>query len=154
MKNTFRWPFRARLHLRICVRIGVRFGGRFGAKGGLQSNLGSIFSEMCLQTVVMGVRLRMTTLSPLAANCARNRTAIRTPIRTRVDGPLQCTSLQDNIFAQDSNMLTFCLQNLCHTLSQLASADLCIYSTINEFGIQDPRPSASACLKLTEGLES
>jgi hypothetical protein len=39
-----------RLHVRICVRIGVRFS----AKGGLQSNFGSIFSEMCLQTVVMG----------------------------------------------------------------------------------------------------
>jgi hypothetical protein len=41
---------RGRLH----VRIGVRFGVRFVAKGGLQSNLASIFSEMCLQTVVTG----------------------------------------------------------------------------------------------------
>jgi hypothetical protein len=47
-------PFRSRLQVRICVRIGVRFGVRFGAKGGLLSNLGSICSEMCLQTVVMG----------------------------------------------------------------------------------------------------
>jgi hypothetical protein len=47
---------RGRLHIRIRVCIGKRFGVRFGAnKGGLQSNLGSIYSEMCLQTVVMGV---------------------------------------------------------------------------------------------------
>jgi hypothetical protein len=46
---------RGRLHVRIRVRIGVRFGVQFGAKGGLQLNLGSIFSEMCLQTAVMGV---------------------------------------------------------------------------------------------------
>jgi hypothetical protein len=43
------------LHVRIRVQIRVRFGVRFGAKGGLESNLGSIFSQMCLQTVVMGL---------------------------------------------------------------------------------------------------
>jgi hypothetical protein len=48
-------PVRGRLHVRIRTRIGVRIGVRFGAKGGLQLNLGSIFSEMCLQTAVMGV---------------------------------------------------------------------------------------------------
>jgi hypothetical protein len=40
---------------RFRVRIGVRFGVRFGTKGGLQLNSRSFFSEMCLQTVVMGV---------------------------------------------------------------------------------------------------
>jgi hypothetical protein len=47
---------KGRLHVGICVRIGVQFGARFGAKGGLQSNLELIFSEMCLETVVMGDR--------------------------------------------------------------------------------------------------
>jgi hypothetical protein len=36
----------------------------------------------------MGVWWRIKTLSPLAAKRARNRSAIRTLIRTHVDGPL------------------------------------------------------------------
>jgi hypothetical protein len=41
------------------------------------------FTEMCLPTIVIGVRRRIGSLSGLSANRAWNRTQIR----TRVDGP-------------------------------------------------------------------
>jgi hypothetical protein len=41
------------------------------------------------QTIVMGDRKRIGSLFFLHTNHARNRTAIRTQIRTRVDGPLR-----------------------------------------------------------------
>jgi hypothetical protein len=40
------------------------------------------------QTIVMGDRKRIGSLFCLRTNLARNHTAIRTQIRTRVDGPL------------------------------------------------------------------
>jgi hypothetical protein len=43
---------------------------------------------MCKQTIAMGNRKRIGSLICLPTNRARNRTAIRTQIRTRVDGPL------------------------------------------------------------------
>jgi hypothetical protein len=41
---------------------------------------------MCWQAVIIGVQRIIETLSPMNANRARNRTAILTQNRTRVDG--------------------------------------------------------------------
>jgi hypothetical protein len=43
---------------------------------------------MCKQTIAMGSRKRIGSLLFLRTNRARNCPAIRTQIRTRVDGPL------------------------------------------------------------------
>jgi hypothetical protein len=53
-------------------------------KRDLQFNLQLIFSEMCWQAVGIGIRRIIKTLN---SNRARNRTAIRTQNRTRVDAP-------------------------------------------------------------------
>jgi hypothetical protein len=47
---------RGRLHVRFWERIATRFRVQFLAKGGLVFNLGFFFSEMCLRTVVMGMK--------------------------------------------------------------------------------------------------
>jgi hypothetical protein len=46
------------------------------------------FAEMCKQTIVMGDRKRIGSLLCFLTNRARNRMAIHTQIRTRVDSPL------------------------------------------------------------------
>jgi hypothetical protein len=45
------------------------------------------FAHMCKQTITMGNRKIIGSLFCLRTNRARNRMAIRTQIRTRVDGP-------------------------------------------------------------------
>jgi hypothetical protein len=76
---------RVRLHVRFCVGIPVRIGVRFAAKG---VHRVFFFAELCEQTIVIGDRKRIGSLFCLHTNRARNRTAIRTQIRTRVDGSL------------------------------------------------------------------
>jgi hypothetical protein len=66
----------------------VRLWVRFPAQGGLQLHFQLISPEMCCQAVVIGVRRIIKTRNPLLANCARNRTAIRTQNRTRGNRPL------------------------------------------------------------------
>jgi hypothetical protein len=77
----------ASLHVRFSIRIGVRFGVRFAAKGVKQVIYIFFLAEMCKLTIVMGDRKRIGSLFRLRNNRARNRTASRTEIRTRVDGP-------------------------------------------------------------------
>jgi hypothetical protein len=45
------------------------------------------FAEMCKQTIVMGDRKRIRSLFCFLTHRAMNRMAIRTQIRTLVDGP-------------------------------------------------------------------
>jgi hypothetical protein len=54
----------------------------------LQFNILPIFSEICLQAVLIGVQRIIETPYRLYANCARNRSAIRTQNMTSVDSPL------------------------------------------------------------------
>jgi hypothetical protein len=77
-----------RLHVRFSTRIPIRFGVQFAAKGVEQVNFLIFFSEICKQTIVMGDGKRIGSLFCLRTNRARNHMAIRTQIRTRVDGPL------------------------------------------------------------------
>jgi hypothetical protein len=78
---------RGRLHVRFSIRILIRFGVRFAAKDVQQVHFCFFLLEMCKQTIVMGDRKIIGSLFCLGTNCARNRTAIRMQIRTRVDGP-------------------------------------------------------------------
>jgi hypothetical protein len=80
---------RGRLHIRYCVRFHVRFRVRFGAKGEWYFKLCFVFPEMCRQTVEIGVRRRIGSISGLQLNCASNRTQNHTWNRTRVDGPIR-----------------------------------------------------------------
>jgi hypothetical protein len=70
------------------IRIPIRFVVRFAAKGVQQDHFDFVFAEMCKQTIVMGDRKRIGSLFCFLTNLARNRMAIRTQIRTRVDSPL------------------------------------------------------------------
>jgi hypothetical protein len=47
-----------------------------------------VLFEMFKQIIILGFRKRIGSLFCLRTNRARNRMAIRTEIRTRVDGPL------------------------------------------------------------------
>jgi hypothetical protein len=72
-----RIAIRFRVRLPACtvanhVRIAVRFRVRLPALDGLQINFQLIFSDMCWQAVVIGVRRITKTLTPLYANGARN----------------------------------------------------------------------------------
>jgi hypothetical protein len=78
---------RACLHLRFPIRIPIRLGVPLAAKGVKQVNFWFLFAEMCKQTIVMGARKRIVPLFSFLTNRARNRMAIRTQIRTRVDSP-------------------------------------------------------------------
>jgi hypothetical protein len=51
-------------------------------------NFSQIFSETCLQAVVIGVEWRIETVDPLHANRKLNHIRSRTQNRTRVDGPI------------------------------------------------------------------
>jgi hypothetical protein len=65
----------------------VRFSVQFPAQGGLQFNFQPSHPDICCQSVVIGVRKIIETLSPLNADRARNRTVIHKQNRARVDGP-------------------------------------------------------------------
>jgi hypothetical protein len=81
--------------VRICLHIGVRFGVRFAAKGSLKLIFDLFLMlcvcyvydmyVMCRLAIVKGIRKR--SIFSLRTNCAQNRRAIRTQIRTCVDGP-------------------------------------------------------------------
>jgi hypothetical protein len=80
-------PFRGRLHVRFSIRIPIRFGVRFAAKGVKQVVFCLFLADMCKQTIEMANKKRIGSLLCFCTNLARNRTAIRTQIRTRVDRP-------------------------------------------------------------------
>jgi hypothetical protein len=65
----------------------IRFVVRFAARGVQQVVFSFVLAEMCKQTIIMGDRKRIGSLFCLRTNRAGNRMAIRTEIRTRVDGP-------------------------------------------------------------------
>jgi hypothetical protein len=74
--------------MRFSIRIPIRFSVRFAAKDVKQVNFDFFLAEMCKQTIDMGNGKRIGSLLCLHTNLARNRTAIRMQIRTRVEGPL------------------------------------------------------------------
>jgi hypothetical protein len=78
------------LHVRFSIRIPIRFGVRFAAKGVQQVIFCFFWLKMWKWTILMGDRKIIGSLFCLRRNRARNRTAIRMAIRTRVDSPLVC----------------------------------------------------------------
>jgi hypothetical protein len=75
--------------VRFSIRIPIRFGVRLAARGVQQVIFSFVLVEICKQTIILGDRKRIGSLFCLHTNRARNRMAIRTEIRTRVDRPLQ-----------------------------------------------------------------
>jgi hypothetical protein len=69
-----------------CVQIGVRIGVWFAAKGIPQVFIYLFLAKLCRQTIVMGLRWRINSLFGSHTNLAQNCSAIRTRIRTHVDG--------------------------------------------------------------------
>jgi hypothetical protein len=80
------------LHVQFPIRIPIRFVVRFAAKGVQQVNFDFVFAEMCKQTIVKGDRKIIGSPFCFLTNRARNRMAIPTQIRTRVDSPLRTLS--------------------------------------------------------------
>jgi hypothetical protein len=74
--------------VQFSIKIPIRFGVRFAARGVQQVVFSFVLAEMCKQTIIMGERKRIGSLFCFLTNRARNRMAIRTEIRTRVDSPI------------------------------------------------------------------